>query len=87
MRPGDQRAGMDDHDHGHGKGKGNGNGNGHGHDGDHGGHDGDGHGHGDAEAERVTAPMQSFTTAQVGLGAAVAVVGLLVTFGLPLLLL
>ena len=50
------------------------------------GHGEDGHGHGEADAERVTSPMQPFTTAQVGVGAAVAVVGLLVTFGLPLLL-
>jgi hypothetical protein len=61
-------------DHGHDDGHGHGNGNGH------------GHGHGAAEKERVTSPMQSFTTAQVGLGAAVAVVGLLVVLGLPLLL-
>jgi hypothetical protein len=48
---------------------------------------GHGHGdHGDEEAERVTSPMQSFTTTQVGLGTAVAVVGLLVVFGVPLLL-
>jgi hypothetical protein len=53
---------------------------GHGH-----GDDDHGHGHGD-EPERVTSPMQAFTTTEVGFGAAVAAVGLLVVFGLPLLL-
>jgi hypothetical protein len=51
------------------------------------GHGDHGHGdHGDEGAERVTSPMQSFTTGQVGLGTAVAVVGLLVVFGVPLLM-
>ena len=50
-------------------------------------HAGD-HDHGDhqgSEGGRVTSPMQNFSTAQVGVGLAVLVVGLLVTFGLPLL--
>ena len=34
---------------------------------------------------RVTSPMQEFSTSQVGVGLAVLAVGLLVTFGLPLL--
>ncbi|MEZ3116368.1 hypothetical protein RYH80_10650 [Halobaculum sp. MBLA0147] len=37
--------------------------------------------------ERVTSPMQAFSTSAVGTGAVVALVGLLVVFGLPLLLL
>ena len=37
--------------------------------------------HGDDEG-RVTSPMQEFTTGQVGMGAAVLVVGLVLTFGL-----
>ena len=48
-----------------------------------------GHGHGDvetAEDERITSPMQSFTATQVGTGFVVLLVGLLVTFGIPLLL-
>ncbi len=36
--------------------------------------------------ERVTSPMQAFTGSEVGTGAVVALVGLLVTFGIPLLL-
>lgn len=49
-------------------------------------HDDD-HGHGDHEDEdgRVTSPMQDFSTSQVGVGFAVLAVGLLVTFGIPLL--
>jgi len=35
---------------------------------------------------RVTSPMQSFTTEQAMKGGAVLVVGLLIAFGLPLLL-
>jgi hypothetical protein len=42
------------------------------------------HPHGDDEG-RVTSPMQAFTTGQVGIGFAVLLVGLAVTFGLPLL--
>lgn len=38
--------------------------------------------HESAEEGRVTAPMQEFTTGQVGFGLAVLVVGLLLTFGL-----
>ena len=48
-----------------------------------------GHGHGDvetAEDERTTAPMQSFTGGQVGTGFVVLLVGLVVVFGVPLLL-
>jgi len=47
--------------------------------------DHDDHGHG-SEPERVTSPMQPFTTGQVGIGAGVAAVGLLIAFGLPLVL-
>jgi len=45
--------------------------------------------HGDAPAgedHRITSPMQSFTTSQVGTGLVVLVVGLVVVFGVPLLL-
>ncbi len=35
---------------------------------------------------RSTAPQSEFTTGQVGVGALVTLVGLLVTFGLPLVL-
>jgi hypothetical protein len=51
------------------------------------GHGHDDHGHGDEEAERVTSPMQSFTTGQVTQGAIIALVGLAITFGIPLVLL
>jgi len=44
------------------------------------------HPHGEDEDGRVTSPMQAFTTGQVGIGFAVLLVGLAVTFGLPLLL-
>lgn len=37
--------------------------------------------HGDG-SERTTAPMQAFSTAQVGIGFAVLLVGLVLTFGL-----
>ena len=37
--------------------------------------------------ERVTSPMQAFGASEVGTGAVVALVGLLVVFGVPLLLL
>jgi hypothetical protein len=43
------------------------------------------HPHDDAEG-RVTSPMQEFTVGQAGAGFVVLVVGLAVTFGLPLLL-
>lgn len=51
----------------------------------------DDHGHGDHEHHddedlRTTSPMQEFTTAQVGFGVVVLLVGLAVTFGVPLLL-
>lgn len=36
--------------------------------------------------ERRTAPQSDYSLGQVGLGAVVALVGLLVTFGVPLLL-
>jgi len=39
------------------------------------------HDHGDDEG-RVTAPMQEFTSGEAGIGAAVLVVGLVLTFGL-----
>lgn len=46
------------------------------------GHDDDhAHDHGDDEG-RITSPMQEFTTQQVGIGVAVLVVGLVLTFGL-----
>lgn len=41
--------------------------------------------HGDDEG-RVTSPMQDFSAGQAGVGAVVLLVGLAVTFGLPLLL-
>jgi hypothetical protein len=45
------------------------------------------HGHDEpAEDERVTSPMQEFTTGQVGIGFAVLVVGLVLTFGVALAL-
>jgi hypothetical protein len=50
-------------------------------------HAGD-HGHDDHQGggdERVTSPMQEFSTSQVGVGLAVLLVGLVVTFGIPLL--
>jgi len=40
----------------------------------------------ESESGRVTSPMQSFTTEQAMTGGAVLVVGLLIAFGLPLLL-
>lgn len=40
----------------------------------------------DFDYERVTSPMQAFDTSEVAVGALVAAVGLLVVFGLPLLL-
>jgi len=43
------------------------------------------HSHGDEDEGRVTSPMQAFTTGQVGVGFVVLLVGLAVTFGLPLL--
>ncbi|WP_191965877.1 MULTISPECIES: hypothetical protein [Haloferax] len=51
-------------------------------------HSGD-HDHGDhhsGEEGRVTSPMQDFTMGQVTTGVLVLVVGLAVTFGLPLFL-
>jgi hypothetical protein len=44
------------------------------------------HPHSDEDEGRVTSPMQEFTTGQVGIGFVVLLVGLAVTFGLPLLL-
>lgn len=38
--------------------------------------------HDDGDEGRTTAPMQAFDTGQVGVGLAVLVVGLIVTFGL-----
>jgi hypothetical protein len=43
------------------------------------------HDHHEDDDGRVTSPMQEFSTSQVGVGLAVLAVGLLVTFGLPLL--
>jgi len=50
---------------------------------DHDDHDHHPHGHGDG---RSTAPQSEYTSRDVAVGAVVAAVGLLVTFGLPLLL-
>lgn len=38
----------------------------------------------DLEVERTTAPMSDYATRDVGLGALVALVGLLLAFGIPL---
>ncbi|ESS07238.1 MAG: hypothetical protein A07HB70_00512 [uncultured archaeon A07HB70] len=40
----------------------------------------------ETEESRVTSPMQEYTAGQAGVGAAVLVVGLAVTFGLALAL-
>jgi hypothetical protein len=45
--------------------------------------DHDHHPHGD-DGGRVTSPMQAFSTAQAGIGFLILLVGLAVTFGLPL---
>ncbi len=46
-----------------------------------------GHDHGsDEEIERVTSPMQEFSSREVGIGLAVLAIGLLVTFGVPVVL-
>ena len=47
---------------------------------------GEAHGHDVEGLDRVTAPMQSFGTREVGVGFVVLAVGLAVTFGLPFLL-
>jgi hypothetical protein len=54
-------------------------------------HSHDGHGdhasHGDFQGDeprRTTSPMQDFSTSQVGTGLVILVVGLIVTFGIPL---
>lgn len=39
------------------------------------------------DEDRVTSPMQPYSTGRMAVGAVVALVGLSVTFGLPLLLL
>jgi len=44
------------------------------------------HAHEDDPDARVTSPMQAFTTKQAMTGGAVLLVGLLVVFGIPLLL-
>jgi hypothetical protein len=50
----------------------------------------DSHGHGadhdKGQRERTTAPQQAYDTGQVGVGIAVLVVGLLLTFGVALAL-
>ena len=59
------------------------------HEADHAGHgdEHDDHGHGDESDEgRVTSPMQEFESSQVTTGFVVLVVGLVVVFGIPLLL-
>ncbi|WP_311171293.1 DUF7550 family protein [Halobellus ordinarius] len=48
------------------------------------GHD-DSHHDSDAGEERVTSPMQSFGTSQVTTGLVILLVGLVVVFGVPLL--
>jgi hypothetical protein len=45
------------------------------------------HAHEDDPNARVTSPMQDFSTKQAMTGGAVLLVGLLIAFGLPLLLL
>jgi hypothetical protein len=52
---------------------------------DHAGDEPDHHEH-EAELERVTAPMQEFSTREVTVGFVVLLVGLVVTFGIPLAL-
>jgi len=42
--------------------------------------------HANDDDGRVTSPMQEFTTGQAGVGFVVLIVGLAVTFGLPLFL-
>jgi hypothetical protein len=42
------------------------------------------HGHDVEGLDRITSPMQDYTMGQVGIGLAVLVVGLVVTFVLPL---
>lgn len=49
-------------------------------------HGHDDHGHAADPDARVTSPMQRFTSGQVGVGFVVLLVGLLVVFGIPLLL-
>jgi hypothetical protein len=45
------------------------------------------HDHPNSDDEgRVTSPMQDFSTGQVGVGFAVLLVGVAITFGLPLFL-
>ncbi|MFD1634022.1 DUF7550 family protein [Haloplanus ruber] len=46
----------------------------------------DDHSEHDHDDGRVTSPMQEFTTGQAGVGVVVLLVGLAVTFGLPLAL-
>ena len=54
---------------------------------DHDDHADDGHGHDDhGEGGRVTSPMQDFGMSQVTTGLVVLAVGLVVAFGVPLLL-
>jgi hypothetical protein len=55
---------------------------------DHDAHHAGDHDHDDHQGSdegRVTSPMQEFSTSEVGTGLAVLVVGLVVSFGLPLL--
>jgi len=44
------------------------------------------HAHDEEPDGRITSPMQAFTTEQAMKGGAVLLVGLLIAFGLPLLL-
>ncbi len=48
-------------------------------------HAGGAHNHSSDPDIRQTSPMRPFTTRQVGVGFVVLVVGVIVTFGLPLL--
>jgi hypothetical protein len=42
--------------------------------------------HGEEDEGRTTAPQSDYTGRQIAIGAVVAVIGLLVTFGIPFLL-
>lgn len=57
----------------------------HGHDHEHDHDDEHGHDHDSPGPDRVTSPMQDYGTREVAIGAAIATVGLLLTFGLALI--
>jgi hypothetical protein len=50
------------------------------------GHGSHGHDHGNADEGRITSPMQGFGSSQVTTGLVVLGIGLVVVFGIPLLL-